>query len=148
MPRTAGAGVLVSTAIVATAMAISPRPTAASPSPTAARPYEALVDLQSGEATVTSQIACTPGDDVEIDLYLSQRESLGFTEIFFTCPPSGSFLGAAETSIQEGSDPLRPGMSELYVVRRDYVATSDFNDVVTTTDRRQVPLTPRRADTT
>ena len=126
---------VVATVIVATVVAFAPGRAEASP-------YDISVDPRTGSAEIQSVVACTPGDDVEIDIYLSQRARSGFAEIFFNCPATGYFLGVGETSV-DGSDPLHPGRAEVYIVRRTYSAASGFNDVSTSTERHSLSLRPR-----
>ena len=91
------------------------------------------VDPKTGVATWSATVECTPGDDVEIDITITQRGEVSFTELFSECPASGLIQGAVAMRIEEGSAALKPGPAVIDISRTDYVALNDFSPVVSST---------------
>ena len=102
------------------------------------------LDFKTGTATWSTVVLCQPGDDVEIDVFVTQGSGDASTEAFFPCPSDGEEEVFAST-IGEENDRLHPGRAELHVVRTDY--DIDENDellaVNTTETRAQVTLRPQ-----
>ena len=100
------------------------------------------VDPKTGVATWSATVECTPGDDVEIDVTITQRGDVAFTEAFSECPAAGSMPIVLQTSLQDGSDPLRPGSAGLSIDRTDYLGSSGYQDTVRSATSGEVVIRP------
>ena len=91
------------------------------------------VDPKTGVATWSATVECTPGDDVEIDVTITQRGDVAFAEVFRECPDLGSILAAGDMRVEEGSAVLKPGPAVIDISRTDYVAVSGYSPVMSST---------------
>lgn len=79
------------------------------------------VDRQSGEVHWTSTESCTPGTEVEVDLYVAQNGDEAFASVIEPCPSSGQLVLTAQSYIVDGSEPLHPGRATLSIHRREHI---------------------------
>ena len=81
------------------------------------------VDVKNGTLTWSATVLCDAGDEVEIELVVTQGLSQASVESAFICPQEGQHFVFERSEIGDGQ--LHPGRAQLDVHRVDYVAGTD-----------------------
>lgn len=106
----------------------------------AVTPGSVSVDPRTGVITWTDVITCTPGDDVELDITVTQRGEVAFLEVYRECT-AGQMAVSGQSFPEEGSALLRPGQAVVNVDRTDYSPASEV-DVVRSATGAAVVIRP------
>ena len=108
-----------------------------------ASPGTLTLDHRTGVATWSAVVACHPGDEVEVVVYITQASRDATAISRFICPDAAEYEVVAAT-IGEENDRLRPGPTDVHVVRTDYTFDEwdEPGEVVTTESHSHVKLSP------